>query len=137
MSELNALSRLLARLEARKRMNLDHHVRTPDLPTFYNTRARVNAYQNAIDDIQELIGDDLRNLYAVLCPNEDETLTDCARRLAAEHAAMQEKIIEPNMLPGWTCHNCHGFNGSVKELRIECRACGQSHIPDILSVYLP
>ena len=29
-------------------------------------------------------------------------------------------------LPGWNCTNCHAFNGSVREMRTHCRACGAS-----------
>ena len=29
-------------------------------------------------------------------------------------------------LPGWWCCACGGFNGSAKEVRTACRACGQA-----------
>jgi hypothetical protein len=28
------------------------------------------------------------------------------------------------VLPGWTCRQCGGFNGALKELLTDCRGCG-------------
>lgn len=32
--------------------------------------------------------------------------------------------VEGLLLPGWSCAYCRAFNGSAKEARVQCRACG-------------
>lgn len=36
----------------------------------------------------------------------------------------QAQRVEVEVLPGWTCQRCQGFNGDAKERRLACRACG-------------
>lgn len=45
-----------------------------------------------------------------------------------EQLLVASSKLKRDILPGWTCSfkDCGVFNGIVKELRFECRACGRS-----------
>jgi hypothetical protein len=49
-----------------------------------------------------------------------ELLTEI-RRLRAEVRDYRAGGIN---LPGWVCASCGVLNGSMKQLRVECRCCG-------------
>lgn len=53
-----------------------------------------------------------------------EHLTHVQERCTAQQLELRA-LKAAQLLPGWVCPVCEGFNGDARKPQSECRACGQ------------